>query len=46
MQLNRRFHFGSKGSDLRVRPFFLLFCEERRDRENRDKWDEWDEWDR
>ena len=46
MQLNSRFHFGSKGSDLRVRPFFLLFCEERRDRENRDKWDEWDEWDR
>ena len=40
MQLNSRFHFGSKGSDLRVRPFFLLFCEERRDREDREDRDD------
>ena len=36
MQLNSRFHFGSIGSDLRVGPFFLLLCEERRDREIRE----------
>ena len=36
MQLNSRFRFGSKGSDFRVRPFFLLLWKERRDREDRE----------